>query len=46
MPVLGAFRDMLANDFYPALSVPMDLADSLAKRATALTVSHVDALLL
>ena len=34
-PALGAFRDMLADDFYPpALAVPMDLADSLAKRAT------------
>jgi len=38
-PALGAFRDMLADDFYPpALAVPMDLADSLAKRATALII--------
>ena len=45
-PALGAFRDMLADDFYPpALAVPMDLADSLAKRATALTVSDVASLL-
>jgi excisionase family DNA binding protein len=37
---------MLADDFYPpALAVPMDLADSLAKRATALTVSDVASLL-
>ena len=45
-PALGPFRDMLADDFYPpALAVPMDLADSLAKRATALTVSDVASLL-
>jgi len=37
---------MLAHDFTrPALAVPMDLADSLAKRATALTVSDVASLL-
>ena len=37
---------MLAHDFYPpALAVPMDLADSLARRATAPTVSDVASLL-
>jgi excisionase family DNA binding protein len=37
---------MLTDDFYPpALAVPMDLADSLAKRATALTVSDLASLL-
>ena len=43
---LVAFRDMLSDDFCPpALAVPMDLADSLSHRATALTVSDVASLL-
>jgi excisionase family DNA binding protein len=37
---------MLSHDFGPpALAVPMDLADSLAQRATALTVPDVASLL-
>ena len=45
-PGLGAFRDMLAHVFTRLpLAVAMDLADSLAKRATALTVSDVASLL-